>query len=179
MKVGRFPDVVASAVFSTLFSSSTLIYEARQQQYKRESSKMHFIQVPRGQRKSGSNSNISQRAALRIFETGWGAAATAAAFSSKKFQFSHGTSRFQEGDAGGLKSSKVFQRLELKHLKVERVSTLHNRRHESDRSQSSRSNFGMTRKACGIQSLSQCLDYTKNVSFSCQLNSRQNGDGQH
>ena len=95
---------------------------------------MHFIQVPRGQRKSGSNSNISQRAALRIFETGWGAAATAAAFSSKKFQFSHGTSRFQEGDAGGLKSSKVFQRLELKHLKVERVSTLHNRRHESDRS---------------------------------------------
>ena len=29
----------------------------------------------------------------------------------------------------------------------------------------------MTRKACGIQSLSQCLDYTKNVPFSCQLNS--------
>ena len=172
MKVGRFPDVVASAVFSTLFSSQPprLSYMKPGSSSTRESSKMHFIQVPRGQRKSGSNSNISQRAALRIFETGWGAAATAAAFSSKKFQFSHGTSRFQEGDAGGLKSSKVFQRLELKHLKVERVSTLHNRRHESDRSQSSRSNFGMTRKACGIQSLSQCLDYTKNVPFSCQLN---------
>lgn len=122
MKVGRFPDVVASAVFSARLSYM------KPGSTRGESSKMHFIQVPRGQRKSGSNSNISQPGAeaLRIFETGWGGAAVA--FHSKKFQFSHGsTSQFQEGGDTGLKSSKVFQRLELKHLKVERVSTLHNR----------------------------------------------------
>ena len=57
-----------------------------------------------------------------------GVRGAAVAFHSKKFQFSHGsTSQFQEGGDTGLKSSKVFQRLELKHLKVERVSTLHNR----------------------------------------------------